>query len=160
MLDKLLFDGYYTIMESPFAADYNGLRDAYAASRMSDHSTQVGAVCGVAYGFNKSLDRRNPDVRIHAETMALLMNARNGVSTQGRTMYAPWAACGDCAMHIITAGVARVVVHHERMQRTPPHWQGCVEDGLHMLQQHNVVVDAVSQELGEKCLIGGEEVSL
>ena len=160
MLDKLLFDGYYTIMESPRSADFDGIRQAYTAARESDHTTQVGAVCGVGVGYNKALDPENPDVRIHAEVMCLLMNARNGVETQGRTMYAPWAPCGDCAMAIITAGIARVVVHHQRMQRTPPKWQGPVHHGLSLLKRKGVKVEAIDQDLGELVRIGNEEVVL
>lgn len=160
MVDKQLFDGYYTIMDNPRTADYDGIRQAYTAARESDHSTQVGAACGVGTGYNKLMYDDHPDVRIHAEVMCLLMNARSGVPTQGRTMYAPWAPCADCAMAIVTAGIARVVVHHQRMQRTPPKWQASVQFGLGLLKQRNVKVEAVDQYLGELVRVGNEEVIL
>jgi deoxycytidylate deaminase len=124
---------------------------------MSDHSTQVGAAVGACYGYNKEY---GDGVRIHAETHALLLNARRGVSVEGHTMYAPWAACKECAIHIIAAGVARVVVHHERMQLTPVHWHESVDHGLHLLVQNGVEVVAISKVFQKTVVIGGEEVVL
>ena len=147
-------------MESPSTKDIQGTREAYSAGAMSDHSTQVGAACGVGFGYNKAYDEDTKDVRIHAEVHALLRNAQRGVETEGRTMYAPWASCPNCAMCIVSAGIAKVVVHHERMQLTPPHWQGEVEHGLHILQQHGVPVVAVSMVFGVRVKICGNEVNL
>ena len=160
MVEKSLFTAYYYPTEDVPTKYIQGLREAYSAGRMSDHSTQVGAVVGAAYGYNKSFDSQAPDVRIHAETSAIVKNAKLGVTLAGHTMYAPWAACGDCAMHIVEAGISRVVVHHERMQRTSDRWVDSVDQGLFILQQHGVRIQGVSMELGETVRIGGQEVTL
>lgn len=151
-----MFTEHYEIIE-PTAKDISGLSSAYDAARMSDHSTQVGAAVGACYGYNKEF---GDGVRIHAETHVLLLNARRGVSVEGHSLYAPWASSKDCAIHIIAAGISRVVVHHERMNLTPIHWFESVDHGLHLLVQHGVEVVALSRVFGKAVVIGGEEVVL
>lgn len=46
---------------------------------------------------------------VHAEMEALLMSARNNISTRGATLYATTFPCHNCAKHIIAAGIERVV---------------------------------------------------
>jgi deoxycytidylate deaminase len=46
---------------------------------------------------------------IHAEMAALTDAARRGVSTQGATLYTTTFPCHNCARHIVSAGVSRVV---------------------------------------------------
>ena len=45
----------------------------------------------------------------HAEMAALIDAARRGVSIKGATLYTTTFPCHDCARHIITAGIRRVV---------------------------------------------------
>lgn len=46
---------------------------------------------------------------VHAEAAALLDAARRGIATSGSTLSVTTFPCHDCAKHIITAGVSRVV---------------------------------------------------
>jgi deoxycytidylate deaminase len=46
---------------------------------------------------------------VHAEMEALLMCARNEVSTRGATLYGTTFPCHNCAKHIIAAGIEKVV---------------------------------------------------
>lgn len=46
---------------------------------------------------------------VHAEVSAILAAARNGLRTGGSTLVCPWAACSNCAKHIVDAGVKRLV---------------------------------------------------
>ena len=46
---------------------------------------------------------------VHAEMEAMLMCARNRMSTRGCTMYVTTFPCHNCAKHIIAAGIAKVV---------------------------------------------------
>jgi len=46
---------------------------------------------------------------VHAEMEALLSCARNGISTNGATLYCTTFPCHNCAKHIIAAGIERVV---------------------------------------------------
>lgn len=46
---------------------------------------------------------------VHAEMEAILMCARNNLSTRGATLYCTTFPCHNCAKHIIAAGIKRVV---------------------------------------------------
>lgn len=46
---------------------------------------------------------------VHAEMEALLSCARNGVSPKGAVLYTTTFPCHNCARHIISAGIAKVV---------------------------------------------------
>ncbi len=45
---------------------------------------------------------------VHAEMEALLMCARNGISTRGATLYCTTMPCHNCAKHIIASGISTV----------------------------------------------------
>jgi deoxycytidylate deaminase len=157
-----MIDFDYTLLDpgDERAEDLVGLQQAYDAARNSDHRTQVGAVCGAGQGWNRAFHPDKTDLRIHAETAAIIACARHGSSTQGRTLYAPWAACGDCANHIAAAGVSRVVVHHQLMQMTRTAWEGAVHSGLETLRHCGVVVEAVDHLFKKTIRFNGEEVTV
>lgn len=46
---------------------------------------------------------------VHAEANAIAFAAKNGVSTDGTTMYCTHSPCNDCAKLIINAGIAKVM---------------------------------------------------
>ena len=77
----------------------------------------------------------------HAERNAVYDAARNGVKTDGCTMYAAWAACSDCARAIIQSGIKRVVTHHDPLattrlgQPTSAMWLEEISHALAMLKE-------------------------
>lgn len=115
------------------------LSDAYKFAGCSDDlSTQCGAIIvpvnGIlCMGWNHIPSKLAghperlvaPDKYLyteHAERSAIYDAARKGVSTTGATMYAPWAACTDCARGIIEAGIKTLVRHEKIMSATPERW--------------------------------------
>jgi dCMP deaminase len=46
---------------------------------------------------------------VHAEANAILFAAKNGISTNGCTLYVTLSPCSECAKMIIQAGIKRVV---------------------------------------------------
>lgn len=46
---------------------------------------------------------------IHAEMNAILFAARNGITTEGCTMYVTLSPCIECAKGIVQAGISRVI---------------------------------------------------
>lgn len=56
---------------------------------------------------------------VHAEANAIAFAAKNGVSTDGTTMYCTYSPCIDCAKLMINAGVARVVFWELYRDDTP-----------------------------------------
>lgn len=138
MLDLLDID----IIEDPSYDDVYGMTQAVYAAQGVDYRTQVGAFIAGIQGSNDWV--RGADFRSHAETTALLICARVGMSTAGETLYAPWAACTECAKAIITAGVGRVVVSRGAMEATPDDWSANVEAGLNMLRDAGIRVEMMN----------------
>lgn len=135
-----------------------------AATKSPDLSTQNGAVI-VAYNNvvlqacnelprhvkhkNERLQRPlKYDFTEHAERNVIYEAARLGVSVQGCTMYACWAACADCARAIIQSGIAKVVTHKDTMDLTPEHWKDSINKAFEMFEESGVVIEFVSGPLG------------
>jgi dCMP deaminase len=84
----------------------------------------------------------------HAERDVIYACSRKGVATEGSTMYCPWAACTDCARAIIEAGIHRVVVHKQMMDKTPDRWKAEIEIANVMLDEAGILVDIYDGEIG------------
>lgn len=146
----------------PHWDDVHGLEQAYKAAQLSDDpSTQVGAWINGIQGYNRQVDYDPPSTdknwsRVHAETDALL----NCDFPSGGTLYAPWACCTNCAVDILAADVHMVVIHYDRMIRTPRKWEPEVLSGLRMLIRNGVLVRCVQWKFGVTIRIDGQEVEV
>ena len=69
----------------------------------------------------------------HAERDVIFKAWRQGFITQGLTMIAPWACCGDCARAIVYAGISTVVTHKQAYDRSPERWRESIEHGREIL---------------------------
>lgn len=49
---------------------------------------------------------------IHAELNVILFAARNGIETDGATLYCTLTPCGECAKALAASGIKRVVYHN------------------------------------------------
>jgi dCMP deaminase len=156
------------------------MRAAYsAASASPDRSTQNGAVIGGDAGkiiatcnrFPRGIDPDDDDIHekplkykiiVHAERNAIYQAARSGIRTNGRTMVACWAACPECAQAIVEAGIARIVVHADRMDATPDRWREDVDRGLWLLEKGGVDVVRLegAVDAGVTIRFDGREVSV
>ncbi len=150
--------------------DYEGTANALREAQLSTHTTQAGAGLMVAGSSRTAVSAWNRDVGNmeaghghHAETLTLYNCARQGIRTQDATLYAPWAACLNCALGIQATGVSRVVVLNTLMQKTPDRWLTSVEQGLYYLYDHGVRVDVLDVDegyFGYTVRMDGEEVSV
>lgn len=146
------------------------LREAYRNAMWTsrDPHTKVGAViaCGetgvplVIASNNYFNSNANPttddfekprkyDVFEHAERHVIYLAAREGIKTEGTTLFAPWSACPDCARAIVMSGIRRVVAHYDCLCRTPPRWLGKVEQGHEILRDGGVELTEFMGEVGE-----------
>lgn len=66
----------------------------------------------------------------HAEANAIAFAARDGIKTEGATLYCTDSPCPSCAKLILTAGITQVV--YEREYR--------ITDGIELLQRQGVIV--------------------
>ncbi len=132
-----------------------------ASIRSKDPSTQVGAVIVrdntiLSTGYN-GLPRGVADDRperwvrptkylwvVHAEENAIFNATRNGVSTDGATLYVtPMHPCGDCAKAIVQAGIKRVAIESKI---NPDRWQSDFHHAREILQVGKVQVFAAPQQ--------------
>lgn len=143
------------------------LREAYEEALNSpDESSKTGSllfdtthqkILGKAHNQLPRRIHASPDRMVrpnkykyteHAERNLIYMAAREGVSTKGKTMVAPWACCVDCGRAIIQSGVSRLVVHEQAMRRTPGRWWEELELAHSMLQEAGVEVVSISGLIG------------
>ena len=61
---------------------------------------------------------KTKDDVIHAEMNAILFAAKNGISTNGCTLYVTLSPCKDCAKNIIQAGIKKVIYKDEYKDTT------------------------------------------
>lgn len=147
------------------------LREAYqyAADNSDDIHTQVGAV--VAYG-DEIVSRganRIPSLLLptadrlerprkymfleHAERDALA----HAHPVFGATMYAPWAACADCARAIVNRGIDRVVTHKQIMDSTPDRWMDSILAAEEMFAEAGIIYQWYDGKIGDcSVLFNGE----
>ena len=122
------------------------------AVKSPDPSSQNGAIIeagctstgySTAYGYNYIPEgvpqtyenRRLKYQRIqHAERDAIFDAAKEGVITNGATLYCPWASCRDCALAIICSGIEKVVVHKERMAIDHANWDTSISEAWDWLR--------------------------
>lgn len=93
----------------------------------------------------------------HAERNAIYKAASIGRSVVGATMYAPYAACHDCARGIIQAGI-KVVVHYPF--EIPERWQKSISIGSLMLKEAGVEIIQVRPSIGTQIRFDGKEISI
>ena len=136
------------------------LRQAYefAAKNSTDRSTQNGAILVdgsgrvVAWGTNcfpkgvvESPERLERPAKylyvVHAEHASILYAARNGVKTEGLTMYGSWVACNDCAKSIIDSGIIKVIGHKKTFDSSPDHWKEPIEIARQMFMEAGVTYE-------------------
>jgi dCMP deaminase len=65
---------------------------------------------------------------VHAEANAIMYAAKNGIKTDGCTLYVTMSPCVECAKMIIQSGIKRVV-YSEQYRMT---------DGIDFLKEHNI----------------------
>jgi len=93
----------------------------------------------------------------HAERNAIYKAARIGRATLGATMYAPYAACHDCARSIIQAGIT-TLVHYPF--EVPERWQKSIKIGSLMLREALVNVIELKPDVGVELRFNGQKVEI
>lgn len=155
------------------------LQDAFAAARHStDPRTQVGAVLVVptkgvllsawnhvlpqleSAGYPRTPETKNYCTE-HAERAVIFKAIKNGLPTEGLTMYCTWAACAECSRCIIGFGIRRVVTLYRLVERTDERWSDSIRTGLEMMEDARIQVVGWKGSLGTKYSIrfSGSEIT-
>lgn len=144
------------------------IREAYkfAVANSTDKSTQNGAILvdqsgvPVAWGANRfpyGVEETNVRLErpakylyvVHAEHSAVLYAAKNGIKTDGLTMYGTWVACNDCAKSIINSGIVRVVGHKKTLEASPEHWREPIKVAIEMFKEAGVIYENWDGDIGD-----------
>jgi dCMP deaminase len=86
----------------------------------------------------------------HAERNSIYKAAKLGRSTEGLTMFCPWAACSDCARAIIQAGIKKLVTHKQALDKSPSFWGEEIKVAFTMLKEASVEVFLYDGFIGTK----------
>ncbi len=153
------------------------LREAYkyAAENSLDRSTKNGAVIVdennkiISYGMSGLLtciedepERHERPAKYsylsHAEAQSIQHAARDGIATNGLTMYCPWAACSEvCAPAIVDSGIKKLVVHKEIMEKSPAYWIEKIKPTFEIFQESGIEWVMFSGKIGGvKTLYNGQ----
>ena len=73
---------------------------------------------------------------IHAEANAIYFCAKNGISTNGTTLYISMSPCVKCALAIIQAGITRVFYRDEYRDRS----------GIDFLRKNNIICEQIKRK--------------
>ncbi len=93
---------------------------------------------------------------VHAERNVIYLAAKLGIKTERLTMVCPWATCSDCAQSIIQAGIKKLVVHQQALDRNG-HWQEDIDFAFAMLREAGVEIVIYDGKIGiGKILRSGE----
>ncbi len=152
----------------------NLLKIAYfKAKESANPSTQNGAVLindkgdiilsavnsfpeGVARTQERNVKPLRFKFSVHAERNVIFQAARLGIKTKGLTMVCPWAACSDCAQAIIQAGIKRLVVHKQALNRSS-RWQENIELAFAMLREARVKIIIFDGKIGVGKILRSKE---
>lgn len=140
---------------------------AQAATASPDPSTQNGAVLltsdghvvpataacnefppGVDYSDERWERPAKYGFIEHAERGAIFAAARQGITTRGKTLVSPWAACADCARAIICVGISRLVTMQPQQEHTHGRWNASIEQAFTMLHEAGVELVLLDGPLG------------
>lgn len=132
------------------------------ATHSPDNSTQCGAVILdsrrneiIGKGFNhypggieKILEKPEKYRRIlHAERAAIY-DAWECSRVDEAIMVAPWAACCNCALAIISVvAIKTLVIHGPRMALTPERWKDEIEYGLNMIKEARIEIITLENKI-------------
>ena len=125
------------------------------ASKSKDRGTRFGAVIvgsgmsiistgynGFPRGINDDKDERHErpakyQYTEHAERNAIYNAAREGIRTNGATMYVNGRPCADCARAIIQAGIVELVITHYILGKDPM-WEESCRRGEEMMLEAGI----------------------
>lgn len=114
------------------------------AERSTCHRAQVGAIIArdfriISTGYNGSpsgmphcpLDEEpGCDRTVHAEANAIVYAARQGIATEGATLYTTLSPCVECAKLIVNAGIQQV--YYAEAYRIPDGIQYLMDAGVNV----------------------------
>jgi dCMP deaminase len=147
------------------------------AENSGDHSTKNAAMIVnfktgelIGFGINdipkgvNPLGRRERPMKYqfteHAERAAIFNAAKQGMCTDGATMFCCWAACADCARAIVLSGITRLVRHSVPVHDSRPDWDASIAVADQILTEAGVEIVTVREVVGARMFFNGEWIEV
>ena len=93
----------------------------------------------------------------HAERDVIYKAARKGVATEGLTMVMPWLPCIHCANAVISAGIKKLIIHKQMVERTEEKWQDELKNAVLIMREANIQIIAYDGIVGAKAYMHSQE---
>lgn len=93
----------------------------------------------------------------HAERDLIYKAARSGIATKGLTMAMPWLPCIPCANAIITAGIRKLIIHKQMVERTDKKWRNELKDATQIMIEAGIRIIAYDGPIGAKAYMHSQE---
>lgn len=155
------------------------MRHAYLiASKSKDPKTKIGAVIvrdnsiisegynGICRGISDDIVERleRPEKYFwfeHAERNSIYHCARNGISTEGTTLYTQGLPCSDCTRAIIQSGIKEIVLHESwehdiGLNIVREKWSVSGQRSDIMIYESGIKIRIFSGTLGVKTMLDGK----
>jgi dCMP deaminase len=93
----------------------------------------------------------------HAERDVIYKAAKLGIKTNNLTMVMAWFPCIPCANAIISAGIKKLIVHKQMIERTREGWQEELKNAAKILSEARVKIVAYDGFVGAKAYMHSQE---
>lgn len=163
--DSLIKEGKIFVEKDKKVQEFLRIAYQYAENNSEDDSTWTGALIVkdediVAMGANlfaPNIERTEKRMTrpfkyeciCHAERNAIYKSASDGISLENATIYTPWVPCIPCGNAIIFSGIKRLVMHYEKLIRTPENWSDNVLEAVDIIYESNVELVVYQGKIGQ-----------
>lgn len=93
----------------------------------------------------------------HAERDVIYKAAKKGIKTNGLTMIMAWLPCIPCADAIISAGIKKLIVHKQMVERTREGWKEELKNAVQIMKEAGVNIEAYDGFVGAKAYMHSQE---
>lgn len=93
----------------------------------------------------------------HAERDLVYKAAKKGISTDGLAMVMAWLPCIPCANAVISAGISRLIIHKQMVERTADKWKEELKNAVQIMNEAGVEIIAYDGIVGVKAYMHQKE---
>jgi len=93
----------------------------------------------------------------HAERDVVYKAARKGIATKGLMMVMPWLPCIPCANAVISAGIKKLIIHKQMVEKTRKGWQKELKNAAQIMNEAGIKILAYDGLVGAKAYMHKKE---
>ena len=132
-----------------------------AALLIKDNKIILKGVNNLPKGVKEKKERFEGDNKHiypnHAERDIIYKAAQQGIPTKGLAMVMPWLPCIPCANAVISAGIKKLIVHKQMIERTREGWQEELKNAVEIMHEAGIEIVAYDGNVGAKAYMHSQE---